>query len=66
VFDYTNAPLKDVIRQVESKFDIKFSFVESAISNVSISLPRRLYDLQSIIRELEQQTTLKIIAINHL
>lgn len=65
VFDYTNAPLKEVIRQVESKFDIKFSFVESALSNVSISLTRRLYDLQSIIQELEQQTTLKIMAIDN-
>ncbi len=63
-FDYSNKPLKELIREVEVTFDVKFSYVDQELSTTRINVPRRLYDFKTIIKEIEQQTALEINAID--
>lgn len=63
-FTYTNAKLTKVLSDIESAFDVKYSYVDSLVIAQRISLTQKLYALDEINLEIEKQSTLKVVRIN--
>lgn len=63
-FEYKNTPLHKVIRDVEIKFDVKYSYVDSIVSVVKITIKPQKYSLDEMNSAIENQTDLKIINID--
>lgn len=53
------SPLKEIIPQLESHFEIRFSYLEQDVENIFISKPSEDLDLKETLLSLEQQTGLK-------
>ncbi len=64
-FAYTSEKMEKVLNEVESKFKIKYSYIDSIISKKKITLPRKQYSLEEINEDIENQTTLKITKIDN-
>lgn len=63
-FVYENDPLRNVITDIETKFNIKYSYVDSIVSSIKITMKRQEYSLEEVNAEIENQTLLKIIRID--
>ena len=63
-FEYKSTPLRKVIRDVEINFDVKYSYVDSIVAPLKITLEPREYSLDEINVAIENQTPLKIISID--
>lgn len=64
-FVYTSEKMEKVLQDVESKFKIKYSYIDSIISKKRITLPKKQYSLEEINEDIENQTTLKITKIDN-
>lgn len=64
LFEYENVPLRTVLRDIESKFEIKYSYVDSIVSTVKIMMKPKKYSLDELNSAIENQTDLKIINID--
>ncbi|MCF6132641.1 TonB-dependent receptor plug domain-containing protein [Flavobacterium wongokense] len=62
---YNSQELAKVLADVEQKFDIKYSYVDSIATGKKITIPKSVYSLEAINAEIEKQTTLKIIKIDN-
>lgn len=63
-FAYNSAGLVKVLNDVEKKFDIKYSYVDSITTAKKITLPKALYSLEEINTEIGRQTQLSIVKID--
>ncbi|MES2747068.1 MAG: Plug domain-containing protein, partial [Bacteroidota bacterium] len=64
-FAYTSEKMEKVLFDVESKFKIKYSYIDSIISKKKITLPKKLYSLEELNQKITQQTSLKISKIDN-
>jgi hypothetical protein len=62
--EFNGVALYKVIRDVEIKFDVKYSYGDSIVNSVEITLKPQEYLLDEINSAIENQTSLKIISIN--
>jgi len=58
VTSYDNTPLNVVLNDIESKFDIKFSFKSRLIENLKVSLKKENVTLDELLLSLKEQTNL--------
>lgn len=63
-FVYHNTKIEKVIADVERKFNIKFSYVDSITANKKITLSKGFYSLEEINSKIEEQSFLKIVKID--
>lgn len=63
-FAYNSKPIYKVLDDIERKFDIKYSYIDSILTDKKITLPKSLYSLEEINAEITKQTSLKIIRID--
>jgi hypothetical protein len=63
-FAYNSAEITRVLADIEQKFDIKYSYVDSIAIGKKITLPKSFYSLEEINTEISKQTALKIIRID--
>ena len=56
--------LNEALSTIETKFDIKYSYVDSIVASKTVSLLRRQYTLQELNAEIENQASLKITQID--
>lgn len=61
---YRGEKLEKVLAEVETKFDIRYSYLDSLVSGALISVPKKRYSLLQINAEISRQTSLKITAVN--
>jgi TonB-dependent Receptor Plug Domain len=61
---YSKTPLNKVLAEVEVKFDIKYSYVDSIISVQEITILPKKYALEEIHTEIEKQTSLQFVRID--
>jgi len=59
-FQFTNVPLEKVISKIENKFEIKYSYLDSIVTDKYFSVGKNKYSLEEINLEIERQTQLKI------
>lgn len=64
-FAFTSVEIKKVLADVEHKFSIKYSYVDSIASGKEITLPKTFYSLDEINNNIEKQTSLKIVKIDN-
>jgi hypothetical protein len=64
-FAYSAEKMEKVLQDVESKFKIKYSYIDSIIAKKRITIPKRKYSLQEINESIEIQTDLKITKIDN-
>lgn len=58
-FEWVEMPLEIAISKIEKKFDIKYSYADSLVSDKRISLVKKEYNLDDINREIHIQAGLK-------
>lgn len=63
-FAYSSEKMEKVLIDIENKFKIKYSYLDSIVARKKISLPRRKYSLAEINEDIEFQTSLKITQID--
>jgi len=63
-FAYNSANFVEVLTDIEKKFDVRYSYVDSIASGKKITLPKALYSLEEIHSEIVKQTQLRIIKID--
>lgn len=63
-FANSKTSLKEFLVDVESKFDIKYSYVDSIIAREEITILPKDYTLQEMQIAIEQQTSLQVVAID--
>ncbi len=64
-FGFTAEKMENVLLDVESKFKIKYSYVDSLISKKKITLPKKKYSLSEINQKITDQTDLKVNKIDN-
>lgn len=64
LFDYNSEMISTVLNDIESTFDIKYSYVDSIVFGKKITLPKAFYSLDGIHNEIANQATLKIVRID--
>src|SRR4051812_41715459 len=64
-FSYSNAKLADVLSDIESKFDIKYSYIDSIIAPKNVTFQTKTYNLDQLNSEISQQTSLTIVQIDN-
>ncbi|MGL2966809.1 TonB-dependent receptor plug domain-containing protein [Flavobacterium sp. XGLA_31] len=64
-FVFTVTPVQKVLAEVEEKFDVKYSYVDSIAVGKKITLPKALYSLEEINNQISEQTTLSIVKIDN-
>lgn len=62
--EYSTTALEKVLEEVEKKFDIKYSYVDSIVVDKKLSLPFQNYSLQQLHAAIQKQTFLKIVQID--
>ncbi|UPT70095.1 MAG: TonB-dependent receptor plug domain-containing protein [Flavobacterium sp. JAD_PAG50586_2] len=63
-FVYTAVKIEKVLSDVEEKFDVKYSYVDSITSGKEITLPKALYSLDEINTKITKQTGFRIVKID--
>ncbi len=63
-FAYNATEFVKVLEDVEKKFDVKYSYVDSIATGRKITLPKAMYSLEEIHSEITKQTQLRIIKID--
>ncbi len=63
-FEASNASLKDFLQTVEEKFDVSYSYVDSIISDRSVSIIAGRYSIDEVHAQISKQTTLAISKID--
>ncbi|RZJ31573.1 MAG: hypothetical protein EOO48_01635 [Flavobacterium sp.] len=63
-FAYVDAKLETVISDIESKFDIKYSYADSIVSPTKFTLKEGDYTLPQLNFEIENQTQLSVVKIS--
>lgn len=64
-FEYSSERMEKVLVDVENKFKIKYSYLDSIVAQKKITLPKRKYSLTEINESIELQTSLKITQIDN-
>jgi TonB-dependent Receptor Plug Domain len=64
-FEYSSERMEKVLVDVENKFKIKYSYLDSIVAQKKITLPKRKYSLKEINESIELQTSLKITQIDN-
>ena len=64
LFAYSSEKMEKVLQDVELKFKIKYSYIDSIISNKRITIPKKRYSLVEMNENIENQTDLKITKID--
>jgi len=64
-FSYTSEKLEQVLSDIEIRFGIKYSYVDSLISEKKITLPKKRYALGEMNQKISEQTALKISKIDN-
>lgn len=64
LFAYSSEKMEKVLQDVELKFKIKYSYIDSIISNKRITIPKKRYSLEEMNENIEIQTDLKITKID--
>jgi hypothetical protein len=63
-FKYSSTKVEKVIQDIEKKFNIRYSYVDSILTEKKISIPKNQFSINEINTYLENQTGLKIINID--
>lgn len=63
-FAYTAVKVEKVLSDVEEKFNIKYSYVDSITSGKEITLPKAFYSLDEINTKITEQTGFSIVKID--
>lgn len=63
-FFYSNARLEKVLSDVESKFSIRYSYVDSLVVNQTVSIPKKKYSIDEINQCIADSTGLQITDID--
>ena len=63
-FVYSAEKMEKVLLDIENKFKIKYSYIDSIVARHKITLPKKRYSLEEINQNLEVQTELKITKID--
>ena len=63
-FEYKTTAVRKVISDVEVKYAVKYSYVDSIVAPIKITLEPREYSLDEVNLAIENQTSLKIIKID--
>ncbi len=64
-FVYTSEKMEKVLHDVETKFKIKYSYIDSVIAVKKITLPKKRYSLSEINQKIAIQTELKFTNIDN-
>ena len=64
-FGFTAEKMENVLLEVETKFKIKYSYVDSLISHKKITLPKKRYSLSEINQQIADQTALIVNKIDN-
>ena len=64
IFEYAATKLHKVIADIEHKFDVKYSYVDSIVAPKTINLPKRNYTLTELNTAIALQTSLTIVRID--
>ncbi len=64
IFSFTSERMEKVLSDVETKFKIKYSYVDSILSKAKFTLPKKRYSLEEINQKITVQTSLKVTKIN--
>jgi hypothetical protein len=64
-FAYADEKMEKVLVDVETKFKIKYSYVDSLISQKRITIEKKRYSLEEINQKITDQTALKISKIDN-
>ncbi len=65
IFEYVGVKLDKVIGDIEQKFDVKYSYIDSIVAPKIITLPKRNYSLVELNTAIELQTSLTIVQIDN-
>ncbi len=65
IFSFTSERMEKVLSDVETKFKIKYSYIDSIVSQKKITIPKKRYSLSEINQEIATQTELKITNIDN-
>ena len=64
-FHFSATNLNQVLIEIENKFDVKYSFVDSIVKFKKVSLPLKKYDLNQLNEAISFQTSLNIVKIDN-
>ncbi|HEY0090888.1 MAG TPA: TonB-dependent receptor, partial [Flavobacterium sp.] len=64
-FKYSSARLNQVLDDIESKFNIKYSYADSIVSPKLFSLEKNTYSLDQLNAEIQLQTALSVVKIDN-
>ena len=64
-FHFSATNLNQVLIEIENKFDVKYSFVDSIVKFKKVSLPLKKYDLNQLNEAIAFQTSLNIVKIDN-
>ena len=64
-FVFTSVAIEKVLSDVEEKFDVKYSYVDSIASGKEITLPKAFYSLDEINTKIKEQTGFRIVKIDN-
>ena len=59
-FKYSSTKVEKVIQDIEKKFNIRYSYVDSILTEKKISIPKNQFSINEINTYLENKTGLKI------
>ncbi|NHM07372.1 TonB-dependent receptor plug domain-containing protein [Flavobacterium sp. CYK-4] len=63
-FTFNNTPLSQVLAVIETKFEVKYSYIDSIVAPKTIALAEGNYTLEAVNNAIENQALLKITPIN--
>ncbi len=63
-FHYQSEKMDKVLSDVESRFNVRYSYLDSLVSGKKITLPKKRYSLTEVNQKMAEQTALKITAID--
>lgn len=64
-FAFSSEKMEKVLHEIEAKFRIKYSYIDTLISSKKITLIKKKYTLDEINENIENQTALKITKIDN-
>jgi hypothetical protein len=64
-FKYSSTKVEKVLQDIEQKFNVRYSFIDSVLTDKTISLPEKWLSLVEMNFNIENQTGLKIINIDN-
>ena len=64
LIEFAGIKLEKVITEIEQKFDVKYSFMDSVVANKTVTLSKKKYSLIALNKAIELQTSLTIVQID--